>query len=126
MFGCLHTVDAAILANAALNVSLAGLFGTWHFTPVVDGEFIVGPPKSDAGVRDVAIPPHLVPLVKDPSVDFSLFPLENPGIVSIPLAFFLGWLGTVTSRPEPDHEAKATEMEVRALTGAGAEGAVDH
>ncbi len=31
----------------------------------VDGEFIVGPPKSDAGVRDVAIPPHLLPLVKD-------------------------------------------------------------
>jgi len=31
----------------------------------VDGEFIVGPPKSDAGCRDVAIPPHLVPLVKD-------------------------------------------------------------
>ncbi len=31
----------------------------------VDGEFIVGPPKSDAGIRDVAIPPHLVPLVKD-------------------------------------------------------------
>ncbi len=30
----------------------------------VDGEFIVGPPKSDAGVRDVAIPPHLVPLVQ--------------------------------------------------------------
>ncbi|MFV0464158.1 MAG: tyrosine-type recombinase/integrase [Nostocoides sp.] len=28
------------------------------------GEFIVGPPKSDAGVRDVAIPPHLVPMVK--------------------------------------------------------------
>ena len=25
-------------------------------------EFIVGPPKSNAGVRDVAIPPHLVPL----------------------------------------------------------------
>lgn len=31
----------------------------------VDGEFIVGQPKSDAGSRDVAIPPHLVPLVKD-------------------------------------------------------------
>ncbi len=28
------------------------------------GEFIVGLPKSDAGVRDVAIPPHLVPVVK--------------------------------------------------------------
>ena len=30
----------------------------------VDGEFIVGTPKSDAGVRDVSIPPHLLPLVK--------------------------------------------------------------
>ena len=30
----------------------------------VDGEFIIGPPKSDAGVRDVAIPPHLIPVVK--------------------------------------------------------------
>jgi integrase len=31
----------------------------------VGGEFIIGQPKSDAGVRDVAIPPHLMPLVKD-------------------------------------------------------------
>lgn len=30
----------------------------------VDGEFIVGTPKSDAGVRDVNIPPHLLPAVK--------------------------------------------------------------
>ncbi|MDN5896264.1 MAG: site-specific integrase [Nocardioides sp.] len=30
----------------------------------VDGKFIVGPPKTDAGVRDVAIPPHLLPMVK--------------------------------------------------------------
>ena len=27
--------------------------------------FVVGPPKSDAGVRDVAIPPHLVPLIQE-------------------------------------------------------------
>ncbi len=47
----------------------------------VDGTFIVGPPKSDAGSRDVAIPPHLVPLVKDhlkkftaPGRDALLFP----------------------------------------------------
>ena len=38
----------------------------------------------------------------DPSIDFHWFPLDNPGIVSIPLAFFLGWLGTVTSaRTDP-------------------------
>lgn len=31
----------------------------------VDGEFIIGPPKTDAGVLDIAIPPRLIPLVKD-------------------------------------------------------------
>lgn len=30
----------------------------------VDGRMIVGPPKTDADVRDVAIPPHLLPLVQ--------------------------------------------------------------
>ena len=30
-------------------------------------------------------------------VDFHWFPLENPGIVSIPLSFILGFLGTVFS-----------------------------
>jgi cation/acetate symporter len=59
------------------------------------------------------------------SIDISWFPLENPGIVSIPLAFFLGWLGTVTSN-EPEAEARYDELEVRALTGAGAEVAVQH
>jgi integrase len=30
-----------------------------------DGGYIVGTPKSAAGIRDVAIPPHLIPAVKD-------------------------------------------------------------
>ena len=30
----------------------------------VGGEFVVGSPKSDAGIRDVTIPPHLLPAVK--------------------------------------------------------------
>ncbi|WP_030982546.1 cation acetate symporter [Streptomyces sp. NRRL WC-3744] len=54
-----------------------------------------------------------------PGVDFQYFPLENPGIVSIPLGFLAGWLGTVTSDEVPD-EAKYAETEVRSLTGAGA------
>ena len=58
-------------------------------------------------------------------VDFPWFPLENPGIVSIPLAFFLGWLGSVTSKEITD-SAKFAEMEVRSLTGAGAEKAISH
>ena len=53
-------------------------------------------------------------------VDFSWFPLENPGIVSIPLGFFFGWLGTITSK-ERESEDRFAELEVRSLTGAGAE-----
>ena len=55
----------------------------------------------------------------------AIWPLNNPGIVSIPLGFFLGWLGSVTSRRAED-AVKAAEMEVRSLTGYGAEKAVDH
>jgi cation/acetate symporter len=58
-------------------------------------------------------------------VDFHWFPLENPGIISIPLGFFFGWLGTVMSRDD-EAEAAYDELEVRALTGAGAEGAISH
>ncbi|MDI3402480.1 solute symporter family protein [Streptomyces cavernicola] len=54
-----------------------------------------------------------------PGVDFQVFPLQNPGLVSIPLGFLAGWIGTVTSEESPD-EAKHAETEVRSLTGAGA------
>ncbi len=47
------------------------------------------------------------------TIDFSWFPLDNPGIVSIPLGFFFGWLGTVTSK-EVESEAAYDEFEVRA------------
>ncbi|GAB3319919.1 cation acetate symporter [Geodermatophilus aquaeductus] len=58
-------------------------------------------------------------------VDFHWFPLNNPGIISIPLSFFLGWLGTVLSKEKPDLDKNA-ELEVRSLTGIGAEKAVQH
>ncbi|WP_309051281.1 cation acetate symporter [Streptomyces sp.] len=54
-----------------------------------------------------------------PGLDFHVFPLQNPGVVSIPLGFLAGWIGTVTS-PEPADAARHAETEVRALTGAGA------
>lgn len=62
-------------------------------------------------------------MIKDSN--FALFPLSNPGIVSIPLAFFLGWLGTVLDKKRED-TAKQAEMEVRSLTGVGAEKATSH
>ena len=57
--------------------------------------------------------------------DWAWFPLSNPGIISIPAGFLLGWLGTVTSS-EPESEERYTELEVRSLTGAGSEVAVHH
>jgi cation/acetate symporter len=60
-----------------------------------------------------------------PGVDFAWFPLANPGIVAIPLAFLLGIVGTVTSKVPGDPILNA-EMEVRSLTGVGAEKAVAH
>ncbi|ODR24954.1 solute symporter family protein [Mycolicibacterium porcinum] len=60
-----------------------------------------------------------------PGADFDFFPLANPGIVSIPLAFALGIIGTLTSPDTGDAELNA-EMEVRSLTGVGAEKAVAH
>ncbi|TDZ94027.1 solute symporter family protein [Mycobacteroides salmoniphilum] len=60
-----------------------------------------------------------------PSADFAWFPLANPGIVSIPLAFLLGIVGTLTSNDKGDPGLNA-EMEVRSLTGIGAEKAIAH
>ena len=60
-------------------------------------------------------------------VDFHWFPLDNPGIVSIPLSFLLGYLGTIlTSKKDPADVLKYAEMEVRSLTGVGVEKPVHH
>ncbi|PLC13112.1 cation acetate symporter [Kocuria flava] len=60
-----------------------------------------------------------------PGADFAWFPLQNPGIVSIPASFILGFIGSVTERRVED-PVKQSEMEVRSLTGIGAEKAVSH
>ncbi|MGE3287383.1 MAG: cation acetate symporter [Pseudonocardia sp.] len=59
-------------------------------------------------------------------VDFHWFPLDNPGIISIPLSFLLGAIGAWIGRRDAGDAAKYAEMEVRSLTGAGAEKAIAH
>jgi len=49
-----------------------------------------------------------------------VFPLENPGIVSIPLGFLAAIIGSLMTS-EPGAEAKFTELTVRANTGLGSE-----
>ncbi|MDT0182952.1 cation acetate symporter [Microbacterium sp. ARD31] len=91
---------------------LVSAVGLVVFSPVVSGKGI----DPNTGKNLSLLPAD---------IDISWFPLENPGIVSIPLGFLLGYLGTITSK-EPEAEERYTELEVRALTGAGAEQAVQH
>ncbi|MER5219245.1 solute symporter family protein [Streptomyces flaveus] len=51
--------------------------------------------------------------------DFAVFPLRNPGLVSVPVGFLLGWLGSLSDRREPGG-ADYRETEIRVLTGASA------
>ncbi len=53
-----------------------------------------------------------------------IFPLENPGILSIPLGFLAAWIGALLGG-KPDHK-KFEELLVRSHTGLGAEKASNH
>ncbi len=65
---------------------LISALGLIIFSPVVSGK----PASPVTGLS--------TSMITNPNIDSSWFSLENPGIVSIPLAFFLGWLGSVTSK----------------------------
>jgi cation/acetate symporter len=89
---------------------LISSLGLVFFSPVMSGKGEVD------GVNQSLLPT---------SIDISWFPLENPGLVSIPLGFLFGYLGSISKR-ETASEEKFTELEVRALTGAGSEKAIVH
>ncbi|MCT1368589.1 cation acetate symporter [Corynebacterium mucifaciens] len=60
-----------------------------------------------------------------PNADWAIFPLSSPGLVSIPLGFLAGIVGTYLGKPDNFDRLQA-EMEVRSLTGVGVEAPVDH
>jgi cation/acetate symporter len=76
------------------------------FSPVVSGKGL------DPAGKNLSLLPT--------DIDISWFPLENPGIISIPIGFLLGWLGTITTK-DRDSEERFVELDVRAMTGAGSE-----
>ena len=55
----------------------------------------------------------------------ALFPLENPGILSIPIGFLAAWAGTLLSG-DRSSETKYAELTVRSNTGLGAEKPMAH
>jgi cation/acetate symporter len=101
-------------AVSAIYGGLISAVGLVIFSPVVSGKVTVDP------VTGAEKSAALFGL----GTDFHWFPLDNPGIVSIPFGFFCGWLGTVLSKEH--NEYKAAELEVRSLTGVGMEKASVH
>jgi integrase len=92
-----------------------------------DGEVIVKAPKSDAGARDVAIPPHLLPLVREHLLqhaeqgrDGLLFPAAGGGHLA-PSSLYRVFYRAREAAGRPDlrfHDLRHTGAVLAAQTGA--------
>ncbi len=93
----------------------------------VNGEFIVGTPKTDAGTRDVAIPPHLMPMVRQhlrqhtkSGREALLFPARH-GEHMAPASLYKVWYPARRAAGRPDlrwHDLRHTGAVLAAQTGA--------
>lgn len=91
------------------------------------GETFVRQPKSDAGVRDVAIPPHLLPAVREhvlqhagPGRDGLLFPAKSGGNLA-PSSLYRVYYPAREAAGRPDlrfHDLRHTGAVLAAQTGA--------
>ncbi|GAB3742485.1 tyrosine-type recombinase/integrase [Microlunatus parietis] len=98
---------------------------TWAGSPA---EPIVGPPKSDAGVRDVDIPPHLLPMIKAHLKDWAqwgkdglLFPSPRLGNQLQHGSFYKTWDDARKAAGRPDlrfHDLRHTGAVLAAQSGA--------
>lgn len=95
----------------------------------VGSDFVVGTPKSDAGVRDVAIPPHLLPAVREHlrsnitgGRDGLLFPsAHDPGRHLAPGSLYKVFYRARAAAGRPDlrwHDLRHTGAVLAAQTGA--------
>ena len=104
--------------------------GTLHVRRGVvraEGQTIVKKPKSDAGIRDVAIPPHLLPLVREhllkhaePGKDGLLFPARGGGHLA-PSSLYRVFYRARDAAGRPDlrwHDLRHTGAVLAAQTGA--------
>ena len=93
----------------------------------VDGETIIGTPKTAAGVRDVSIPPHLMPMVRDHLADHAqpgrnglLFPAASGGNMA-PSSLYKVFYPAREAAGRPDlrwHDLRHTGAVMAAQTGA--------
>jgi integrase len=95
---------------------------------VVAGQVVVGTPKSDAGSRDVAIPPHLIPAIRDHvdqhagwGRDGLVFPAAQTGEQLGHGTFFKTWDAARKAAGRPDlrfHDLRHTGAVYAAQAGA--------
>jgi integrase len=93
----------------------------------VEDGFQVTTPKSDAGIRDVAIPPHLLPVIKDhlarfvgPERDALLFPAQHGGHLA-PATLYRRFYTARDAAKRPDlrwHDLRHSGAVLAAATGA--------
>jgi len=116
----------AVAASANLPVIVLSIFwkrfttegAVWGLaTGLLSSLALIVVSPSIMGVDSAAVPAAARHLIRARP----LFPLENPGIVSIPLGFIGAFVGTMMSRVDSNAEARFTELEVRSNTGLGAE-----
>lgn len=92
-----------------------------------DGQVIVGKPKTNAGIRDVAIPPHLLPAVErhlrdhvERGADALLFPGDR-GAHLAPSSLYRHWYPARAAAGRPDlrwHDLRHTAAVFAAMSGA--------
>jgi integrase len=93
----------------------------------VAGGWSVGDPKSEAGARDVSIPPHIVPVIEhhlaehtDPGRDALLFPADHGGHLQ-PSTLYRHWYRARAKAGREDlrwHDLRHTGAVLAAMTGA--------
>jgi integrase len=91
------------------------------------GAYSITTPKSDAGVRDVAIPPHVIPLIEshlakhvDRGRDSLIFPADSGGHLQ-PATLYRHWYRARDAANRPDlrfHDLRHSGAVLAAATGA--------
>ncbi len=91
------------------------------------GAYSITTPKSDAGVRDVAIPPHVIPLIEshlakhvDRDRDSLIFPADSGGHLQ-PATLYRHWYRARDAANRPDlrfHDLRHSGAVLAAATGA--------
>ncbi|MBT2369134.1 cation acetate symporter [Streptomyces sp. ISL-10] len=108
----------AVAASAVLPALLYGLY--WRgFTTTGAVWSIYGGLICSVSLAVLSPAVSGTPTALFPDLDFAVFPLRYPSIVSIPLAFMLGWLGSVLSREKPQRAARSA-FEHRMFVGSDA------